>query len=83
METNKFENWKPKGKWVYDKTGSTFIGCHCVTPYDDCGCDDCQERHGYSAWYNSKERCFYENRNGLISITAYVAVDGYIYKTVC
>ncbi|WP_345949980.1 hypothetical protein ABDD95_00710 [Mucilaginibacter sp. PAMB04274] len=43
METNRFENWKPKGEWVYDKTGSTFIGCHCATPYDDCGCDDCQD----------------------------------------
>ena len=81
METNKFENWEPKSYWVYHENGGrTLMGCHCKTPYDDCGCDDCQERHGYRAWYNRKEQCFYQEKNGIIEITGRVSSEGIIYK---
>jgi len=79
METGKFENWEPKSYWVYNENGgSTLMGCHCVTPYDDCGCDDCQERHGCKAWYNKEERCFYEDRDGVVKITALVDANRFI-----
>lgn len=79
MKTEKFENWEPKCHWVnYENGVRTLMGCHCKTPYDDCGCDDCQERHDYKVWYNRKERCFYEDRDGIVKITAYLDVNGYI-----
>lgn len=83
MEINKFENWEPKSHWVYDETGATLMGCHCVVPQDDCGCDDCQERHGYKAWYDREKRCFYQDRDGIVTITAYVSADGFICKEPC
>ncbi|WP_084236385.1 hypothetical protein [Pedobacter africanus] len=26
--------------------------CHCVHPAGDCGCADCQKRHGYRTYFS-------------------------------
>jgi hypothetical protein len=52
MESTKFANWNPPVTWVKIGNVYTALGCHCVVPEDDCGCEDCQERHGYNLVYD-------------------------------